>query len=905
LNAVLTEAMYGNAGRTVSMKPSWRLHSCRPAVIACFFFLFSFSILCDALGGIVYDIDFGSATNQVARDGVGKINGVLPDDFAENYTGWCDGIATTEVKSEEGIGKYLRLTTSAQTKGGTQFVVPKELKPGCYRFTVESRTLGAVTYRCSFRMGGSPYSDCLSRHVMSENWSVQSWCFSVPKDWKQLPMLFVNTRPGVVDLKRMKVETATIAEMAQEAVRRPSKDVTEYIRHNRFPLGLPTGWCFRRDCEGTVYGADETEPAPDGVPVLKVSGNRTWAFYSEVFQTAFPGGEMEVSFKYRSDCRVRNFVNDDHWRGEMFGESWLGPTKEWKEHRFRFRGPELAEAFTIGWGTGVEAGTMWLDDVRVRPMDGTGVRDTRPCLQMAVVEGDAGEGTRVQFLDEKPLVKWCVVDVPTGSVMKVEAADLYGEEVTIAEIPLKGGKLEKGTLEISAFKDCPMGQFRICATIEKDGKVVSEREEIVLTRVVRPVMWGKDAPNSPFASHFNPWRPVVKMMKACGVNWVRFHDAAEDLSNWFYLERKKGEWTFRDAAIDEYRRANVKIFAQLGMSPEWANHSADLVKENPKWTPGYFGRYLRPTNSVDWVNYVTTFAKHYRGVIDEYFVWNEPGGHSWQFNDDAKWFAPGRAGQDFAVLQRQTYDALKAVDPKLKLFGFNAGGPKEWVEDVMDGGGFDCCDGIDWHYYSVPSLAHRETANVMEKYSLPSIRAKYPDFGGKPLYMSEGQGTNDGGSKLRCHNTGLYHATVPWTPDTMQDYLELSDNTARFLVQLLADGFKKVFLYTCHGYVHPARRSEFSVLIGKDGYPVPSFVAHAALAQTIEGKTFVNKEDFGEKGCVFTFRAKDGKNARVYSDLSEKEKLALAKKTCLHDVFGNPVTEKTAMPDTLVYEPGK
>ena len=61
--------------------------------------------------------------------------------------------------------------------------------------------------------------------------------------------------------------------------------------------------------------------------------------------------------------------------------------------------------------------------------------------------------------------------------------------------------------------------------MERDGTRISPYNEIVMTRLERPVFWGQDAPDSPFGCHFIALESTIRMMKACGINWARLHDA--------------------------------------------------------------------------------------------------------------------------------------------------------------------------------------------------------------------------------------------------------------------------------------------------------------------------------------------------------------------------------------------
>ena len=90
------------------------------------------------------------------------------------------------------------------------------------------------------------------------------------------------------------------------------------------------------------------------------------------------------------------------------------------------------------------------------------------------------------------------------------------------------------------------------------------------------------------------------------------------------------------------------------------------------------------------------------------------------------------------------------------------------------------------------------------------------------------------------------------------------------------------------------------MLVGADGFAHPALVAHAQLAQMVEGRRFTAKENVGRAGVKYVFEGRGGRIS-VYSDLERDEVLALAAKGPVKDLYGNPVTAETLIPGTIVY----
>ena len=848
---------------------------------------------CACFGETLFDIDFGSASNRVDAERKGSFHGVLPRNVNENYSAWSPGHVVSKVL-QEGDLRYLRFTTKPGEAGGQFAIGGFEPKfPGYFRLKVRARTAGrSLTF--GLRLNGAPYTGYSGHSVSCMDWKEEEFLFPVQKPRTGSVGMYFYTGAGEVDVARVSLETATEADVAA-TIPRPPKSQTDFIRHARFPLGLPCGWNLGRDCVDAVCVADAREPAPDGVPVLKISSEKPWSLWGEAFQTAYPGEEHTLRFRYRSEVAAQVAVIDEI--GRWMGSRSLPAAEDWREERIVFKPKMLSKSFGLRFSG--EKGTFRLDQVRVHL--GAGDPPPRPyaCqIALAVEGGEIADDTRIQFTDEEPLLKLRALDLPSDAHVVVKVADLYGREKALlkavsAEVARRGLVFAN-----HAFDDRPVGQFRVTAWAERNGARISAEEELVVTRLPRPVAWGRDAGDSPFGCHFNPQRGMVKTMKAAGVNWARLHDAGEKVSNWYVQEPVKGEWNFHDEEVACYRGMHVKIFAQLGTAPAWASHYGDLGYKHM----GYFEKYLRPTNRVDWVNYVTAYVRHHEKNIDEYFIWNEPWGRWWESAADIKFFDKANAGADFAELSRLAYDAVKAVNPKIRVSGFNTTAGecgKTWTASVLAGGGFDCCDIVDWHYYTPNPRGIRGEADVT-KTPLAPIRARHPNLAGKPFYMSEGQGTSSGSSGVASRMSGLLKASVPWPAEDVAVYSRSADMTCRYILSLLAEGNAKIFLYSAHSYDGLAKQPNFLVLVGADGFAHPALVAHAQLAQMVEGRRFTAKENAGRAGVKYVFEGRGGRIS-VYSDLERDEVLALAAKGPVKDLYGNPVTAETLIPGTIVY----
>ena len=799
----------------------------------------------------------------------GDFRGVLVPGLKPDYLQRCEAKAASEAMEENGM-RFLRIRTERDM---SRFIFSGNplpgLKPGFYRLTVRGR---AVTDPLSVelktvRWVGVWYG---SVRIDMPEWTERSNVFRVDKEVTEPVAVSLAFNVGESDIASVALYRTDEREYAAK-FRRPARGCSNLLRRRHFAYGLPNGWSANRDCK-----ADGT--------ALVVDGKDEFTLYTAPFQTDDPRTNCTVRFRYKAEHPLKVTVYE--YEGRMLETQDLPTADGWTVATVRFVPNPYTDAFTLGLsGTG----TLRLDDVVAFAGDATPPQTADDVceLHLAPSGGEIGELKRIQFTDEKTLARFRAIGAPKGGRVRIRVADLYGYE---REISVDG---MEGIFDWNALGERPVGSFRITGWIERDGRRVSPVEELVMTRVPRPAAWGKDAPHSHFGAHFLPNRDVVLAMKAAGINWTRFHDSCTELSGWYAIEPEKGKWRWPDEQIRVFRENGVKIYAQLGTTPPWASHFGEMGLKNF----GYFEKFMRPTNSVDWVNYVTNYVCHYDGIIGDYFVWNEPWYRWWMSAPDAKYYDAKKAGHDFGVLCSQAYEAAKSVNPSVNICGFNTspdGG--RWAKQVMTGGAYEACDQMEFHYYAnLPRCRKGLDSNISE-FALGTVREAHPDCK-KPIYLTEG------GANMSGKASGLYRETVPWTAEAKDEYVRNADNTVRFAVSFLAEGVERIFIYTMHSYRALGIRNPFLKLLTSDGYPHPAFVAHAVMAAKLDGKRFAEKRDYGKDGLVYVFKGPDRDTCVVLAGLSAEEVFALlgSSRRTLFDIFGNRVTRETFLPGTLIY----
>jgi len=675
--------------------------------------------------------------------------------------------------------------------------------------------------------------------------------------------------------------------------------------NSRFPLGLQAGWNLSREYTSGSVTTDAANPGPSGFPSLKLTSDEPITLFTEPFQTSDPFAPAVVSLACKGTGEWKLSIlcatAAGHSRGIADKTIQAGPS--WQTETLAFRlddRAKVARAFTLrisGTGTlNLDSLQAWAGDPTPRTYASQGA-----CEVALALPASSYSDTRIQFVDEEPSLRFCATGALEGATLKLKAVTAMGQEKDLPDIQLGTPGMQTGTFRYDVFPEASLGQFRVEAHVERNGERVSPFNEILVTRIRRPVHLNEDAPNSPFGCHFMASPLTIRTMKAGGVNWARFHDAGTDYIGWYHLEPEKGKWEFRDDAINVFRENRIKIFAGLQTAPTWSSLYLDSGKTGLN---GYFDRYYQPRNLDEWSNYVRTVTGRYKGVIDDFFIWNEPWGASfWHtvYNTETKRYEAGPTpAADFAKLSIATYAAAKEGNPAAKVSGFNTYGGEsgtKWTQGVFDGGAYPGCDLVDYHYYTSSTQGFvGDQAQAAYDSAVGPIKEHVPNFA-KPVWMSEGQGNSTGSAG--GGGFGLYRYALTWTNEG--DAVASADNTCRYVVANLAAGAEKVFLYTAHGYESLARAPAFLTLVGPDGYPHAELAAFSNLAWYLEDSTFVRRVPLSEDVCAYLFQGKGTATAVISGQPKGRLDLPNLAGLAVCDLFGNPVQGVPRFGGRLLY----
>jgi len=292
---------------------------------------------------------------------------------------------------------------------------------------------------------------------------------------------------------------------------------------------------------------------------------------------------------------------------------------------------------------------------------------------------------------------------------------------------------------------------------------------------------------------------IATSLAGAGVKTVRI-----DIG-WQSLEPRRhrlSRWHIRlaDRCVNLARARGMEVLGTLLWTPAWANGGRDQS------TP--------PRRRADFAHFSRWAARHFRGRVDAWEVWNEP--NDWSF-----WHGSARR---YVRLLRAAYPAIKAGDPNaLVVFGGLMHNDDRFLARAYAAGAHGAFDVMATHAYQ--GDAPPETADDGDDWWLithvPAIHdlmARHGD-GGKPIWFTEL------GWSVRPNHPGLPFWQLGVTPQEQAAYL----SRAAALIESRYPYVEKAFWYK-----DAARPGEDELqsgygLLTADLTPRPAYTALKAL----------------------------------------------------------------------------
>ncbi len=833
-----------------------------------------------------------------------RVRGMLPAGWSDDSS-WAKVWVSYRMVTQPGR-RFFRAEVTRLDDGRAQLhhLIPDFAEVTYFRLTMTARSRAASSAEVGIRMAGEPYRFLWRTNIgLQHDWRDYTFDFKLNRNPQPVGLWINLGSVGSIDLSAVRLVRMTREQlMAELKARYAGGGPRNLLRNTRMPLGLQSGWSLDRDSsdgDDVQIAPDAKVPGPSGAAALSIRSERRARLTTAPFAAprAFEAHVASVYVRGKGKVHL-DVVAGKRLRGGAGSAELSGAG--WKRLSVRFM-PEILRRF-YALRLGCE-GEIWIDALQVEPGEKAGpYRSQLACEVALAVDSPA----RVQFDDEPAAVRYAVTGKASKAVLKAKVVTPYGAAKDLPPVRLPNGFLRGGELRYDVFPDRPRGVFRIEAHVASaDGEQISPPNELVVFRLRRPRYWMKDGHNSAFGTHTLSTTRHILMAKAIGVNWTRLHDAGTRYIGWYHLEPEKGRWAFRDKELKRYRRYGMKIVGLLSTAPKWASH---FSHENPH--SGYFDRFYQPLRMEDFAHYVRTVTKRYSGgVIDTWDVWNEPWIHAWwpvDYDETRK----GREGYktsrnaqgDFARLMATAYKTAKAIDPDATVLGVNSTthapggrnfGGSEWTRGVVEAGGLEHCDAIAYHDYT--GAVRGYPGDDCEKGFQTAVGPIIEKLGRCPRGVWMTEGSSIGG----IIGDGFYNHTLPYAPT--ENVFDTTDRLCRYLVSLLAQGVRKIFLYSmhCHNYFGT---TEYRVLLTPEGYLHPCAAGLSTTAWLLDEMKPVKRLVPCAGVTAYLFEG-DGRATAVLSPTPGHAPYnpPRAERVEVLDLFGNPLPEGEKLGRHLVY----
>lgn len=205
-------------------------------------------------------------------------------------------------------------------------------------------------------------------------------------------------------------------------------------------------------------------------------------------------------------------------------------------------------------------------------------------------------------------------------------------------------------------------------------------------------------------------------LAATGIKWARCQ------TGWNRCETVKGQYDFKwlDEVVDNLLKRGIQPWFNVGFGNKL--YMPDAQGEAAVgWVPIYYGDEVLQS----WGNYIKALAKHFKGRVKYYEIWNEPNVNSfWQ---------PGKANApDYFKLISYTSPIIKSQDKDAGTGACVSGSTSAYVLELIKEGVSEYIDFFSVHPYRiVPETGYQK--------EIESLRRMFDMNGGKHVQIWQGE----------------------------------------------------------------------------------------------------------------------------------------------------------------------
>jgi len=306
---------------------------------------------------------------------------------------------------------------------------------------------------------------------------------------------------------------------------------------------------------------------------------------------------------------------------------------------------------------------------------------------------------------------------------------------------------------------------------------------------------------------------TIPIMKNSGVKWARVQ------TGWSRVETEKGVYNF--AWLDEIVDGLLAIGIQPWLSVSYGN-LLYMDIENPKPSMAYAPLLFGNDAIQGWRNYCAALAKHYKGRVSRWEVWNEPNAGFWGMPSDPMPANPNPV--EYVELVKVTAKEIRKHQPDAKIVGgaISGGGCcNKYIKGLVENNIADYIDIFSYHPYGPMPEFYIEDR-------LKYIRSLFADCG-KTIKLWQGEcgrpsrtKVEGRGDKLTTANQARY-----LTRRILTDLCLGFDMTSYFCAGDLGNDYQP-------GGVHGQGVIDTT---GKEYHPKPAFFALQSMTYLFDSKT--------------------------------------------------------------------
>ena len=474
---------------------------------------------------------------------------------------------------------------------------------------------------------------------------------------------------------------------------------------------------------------------------------------------------------------------------------------EWKRYEVTSQLlPENVTDLYVGINVFPNSGTIYADGFQLEAGEkATPYRPKYPLELHAVMRAD---GLNLADWGENPSVRLLAAPADRSTLKTVR--------VNARLVAFPDREVWKKTLELPVGKEFPFelspgrnGLFRL--ELEPEDSALAARQELLFALLPQPRPTGEE---SMFGTHITVRPFFIEYAKRIGMKWTRFHDAS-GITKWYFGEPEPGKYRWADEQVNALKEAGFHLLGLPDGPPEWAERPAG-GKENV-------------VDLKAFARYCEKLARHYKGRIDHWEIWNEP---------YMNYFYKGTPEQ-YAELLRTGVPAFKRGNPKAKVLGFCTEVTDFGFAEKIPPADRKLIDILSFHCYfqnltGGGSTSFRQEVETYRKF-----------LSGQKLdgvWNSEGANQELG---KNCFYTFLADDDINSRAAAFG---------ARVWVEQKKGGIDKLFIYTMHQSDTIMYFGGYKKLIGFDRSITPSAVSTAVCAWAIDG---LDSQPFPEiKGVV-------------------------------------------------------